>query len=92
MISPTVGRVVWFYPEAEESGDDRPWPGFVCKVFSDTMINVAGFNAWGTTFSQHSCQLIQGDESPTGPHCRWMPYQKGQAAKTEALEEKLKSV
>ena len=31
-------------------------------------------------------------ESPDHPHCEWMPYQKGQAAKTEQLEERLGSV
>jgi hypothetical protein len=36
--------------------------------------------------------LIQdGDERPDGCFAEWMPYQKGQAAKTEQLENTLAS-
>jgi hypothetical protein len=78
MIQPTIGRVIWFYPTADSSGQAQA--AFVIYVHGDRMINVAGFNHYGTAFSQNSCQLVQeGDSEPTGAHARWMPYQMGQA-------------
>lgn len=80
MIQPTVGRVVWFYPGADSSG--QAFPALVNFVHSDRCINVAGFNHGGTPFSHSSCQLVQeGDAEPLGAHARWMPYQVGQAKK-----------
>jgi len=65
----------------------QPEVGFVTYVFNDHMINVAGFNANGTPFSITSLTLVQDDEpKPEGNFACWMPYQKGQAAKTEAAE------
>jgi hypothetical protein len=32
---------------------------------------------------------LNGSAAPQGSFCEWMPYQQGQAAKTEALEQKL---
>jgi hypothetical protein len=87
MIQPTIGRVVWYWPTVSE--DDPPFAAMVAYVWDDTCINIGGFDANGGPFSNTSIQLIQGDEAPRGAHCRWMPYQKGQAAKTEALEQKL---
>jgi hypothetical protein len=87
VIQPTVGRVVWYWPTAEEN--HPPFPALVAYIHSDTNINVGGFDANGNPFRNTSVQLIQGDELPTGSHARWMPYQKGQAAKAEALEAKL---
>lgn len=84
MISPTIGRMVWYWPTQQEN--EQPFAASVAFVHSDRMINVGGFNHNGEHFAQTSVQLIQDDEPPVGPHCRWMPYQKGQAAKTEALE------
>ncbi len=82
MIKPTIGRVVWFYPTADSSGQAQP--ALVNFVHSERCINVAGFNHGGTPFSQNSCLLIQeGDPEPSGAHARWMPYQVGQAKKQE---------
>jgi len=57
------------------------------------MINVGGFDANGTPFAYTSLPLWQ-DAGATGissgAHAEWMPYQKGQAAKTEALETAMK--
>jgi hypothetical protein len=41
----------------------------------------------GSPFAATSVQLLQDDDvSLGGTTAEWMPYQKGQAAKTEALE------
>ena len=89
MIQPTVGRVVWFYRESLSPEGTQPFAAIVAHVWSDRLINVGGFNSNGEPFAMTFVQLIQDDDAPNGPHCTWMPYQKGQAAKTEALETKL---
>ena len=86
MIQPTIGRVVWFWPTAEEK--EQPFAAMVAHVWTPTCINVGGFDPNGNPFNMTRVVLIQEEgEVPAGPHCRWMPYQKGQAAKTESLEQ-----
>lgn len=89
-VPPTVGRVVLLMrgtPEAQATG----WPVFINKVWSDRCINVAGFNEWGTQVSYTSVTLVQAGEPvpQAGPYATWMPYQVGQAAKTEELQRQL---
>jgi hypothetical protein len=89
MIVPTVGRVVWFHPSRSE-GVTAPLAGLVAYVHSPTMINIAYFDVNGVAHSATSVPLHQdGDERPSGFYAEWMPYQKGQAAKTEALEKQV---
>lgn len=92
MIVPTIGRVVWFHP-ATNSSDSSFAPAPICAaivvyVHSDTCVNLAVFDALGISHPKTSVQLIQDGEAPSqsGYYCEWMPYQKEQAAKTEALE------
>lgn len=90
MISPTVGRVVWFYDEkAASSGDCQA--AIVTHVRSDTCVNLAIFDHNGNSVVNPptSVRLLQdGEERPTECcYCEWMPYQKGQAARTEQLEK-----
>lgn len=95
MIKPTVGRVILFHPGPGFTGcrasDGEPLPALVARVWSDTCINIGGFDANGVPFSATSVLLIQDDNPvPNGGHyAEWMPYQKGQAAKTESLEAQL---
>jgi hypothetical protein len=98
MIKPTVGRVVWFHPSASES-DPAFAPAPICAaivahVWSDTCVNLAVFDANGQSHSKTSVTLIQEGDQPLelGYYCEWMPYQKGQAAKTEELESRVSSV
>lgn len=91
MIKPTIGRVVWFYPAGHSSGQ-QPNAALITYVHSDTMINLAAFDANGVPSSQTSVFLYQGvadSERPSSYFAEWMPYQQGQAAKTEALEKQL---
>lgn len=86
-IKPTIGRVVWFY---NRPGADQPCAAIVCYVHSDRLVNLAVFDQNGDTHSYCSVYLVQeGEEAPDEIYAEWMPYQKGQAAKTEALESKL---
>lgn len=92
MISPTIGRVVLVNRPENTSG--QPEPALICHVWSDTCINVGGFDSNGVPFAITSITLLQ-DDAPapgTGSYAEWMPYQKGQAAKTEQAEAALKAV
>jgi hypothetical protein len=88
VITPTVGRVVWVIRPFETLDIKQPEVGLITYVWGDRMINVAGFNSNGDPFKHTSVTLLQDDDAkPEGQtFAVWMPYQKGQAAKTEALE------
>jgi hypothetical protein len=87
MITPTIGRVVWVIRPYDTVDIKQAEVGFVTYVWGDRMINVAGFSHNGTPFVITYLPLVQDDEpKPEGNFACWMPYQKGQAAKTERLE------
>ena len=89
MISPSIGRIVWFHPHiSERDPNAQPLAAIVAKVISDRCVNLGVFAGDGTTFPRQHVPLLQdGDEIDLDqPFCEWMPYQKGQAAKTEALQ------
>lgn len=88
MIKPTIGRVVWFWENnPNQPAQSQPHAALVAYVHSDTMVNLAVFDAGGNLFPRGSVPLRQDDDpAPAGMYCEWMPYQKGQAAKNEALE------
>jgi hypothetical protein len=89
MIKPTIGRVVWFHGSGTKASD-QPSAALIAYVHSDTLVNLATFDSNGVAFGQTSVFLYQGDgERPAEYYCEWMPYQQGQAAKTEALEKQL---
>lgn len=91
MISPSIGRVVWFTPSKSDTQlhSDQKMAALVAYVHSDTCINLAVFDANGVAHSRCSVTLIQGEDVPelfagNGYYAEWMPYQKGQAAKHDA--------
>jgi len=90
MIEPTVGRVVWIRGRTNKS--DQPEAALVTYVWNSRLVNVGGFDKNGDPFKVTSLYLDQGDR-PRPEVCQvwaeWMPYQKGQAAKTEALEKQI---
>ena len=88
MIQPTIGRVVLVHRGASDQAE----PALVCYVWNDRLINVGGFDRNGAPFSLTSLRLLQDTDVPgdNESYAEWMPYQKGQAAKTEALEAQLK--
>lgn len=92
MIRPTVGRVVWFYPAGSSPGN-QPLAAIIAHVHSDTRVNLAIFDPNGVPMADPptSIPLAQDEDGmpASGFYCMWMPYQKGQAAKAEALESKL---
>lgn len=92
MIKPTIGRVVLVFARATALDKRQPEPALVTYVHSDTYINVGGFDRDGKVFGLTSVYLVQ-DESPPLPEgslrAEWMPFQKGQVAKTEQLEKQI---
>lgn len=86
MIKPTIGRVVLVFNRLGSVDPANPEPALIARVWGDRLINVGGFDANGQPFSHTSLSLSQDDDVYLGPHAQWMPYQKGQAIKHEALE------
>jgi hypothetical protein len=89
MIQPTVGRIVDFFPHNDEGlPPGTKHAAIVCDVIDSRTINLAVFSSTGAPYSVLAAKLLQdADEAPwNGHYAAWMPYQKGQAAKTEALQ------
>lgn len=84
MITPTVGRIVWYHPKGELP-HAQPFAAIIAHVWSDTCVNLAIFDANGKPMSAPPTSVLlvqEGQEVPSGGHyCEWMPYQKQQAAK-----------
>lgn len=99
MIPPTVSRMVWYHPHHQEMlAHGLPYPSplaaIIVYVWTNRMVNLTVFDANGVPHARPSVWLIQDDDAvpaDRGAYCEWMPYQKGQAAKTEQLEAKLGS-
>jgi hypothetical protein len=93
-IKPTVGRVVHYRPSRDDgipSGAQQPLVALIAYVHSDNCVNLSIFDMNGQgPYARTSVPLVQdGEPAPTIGFASWMPYQVGQAAKTEQLEKEL---
>lgn len=93
IIKPTIGRVVWYFPSPGDADfmslhSAGPLAAIVAHVASDTCVNLAVFDSTGQSYSRTSITLHHDDGPHGAPYCAWMPLQKGQASKAEALEAK----
>jgi hypothetical protein len=103
MIEPTNGRIVWYTPYKNELAESRgmatqrdkdgniiPLAAQICAVWGPRCVNLLVTDCNGKTFAVTSQSLLQDDDvgNEHGGFAQWMPYQKGQAAKAEALEAK----
>ncbi len=90
MIAPTIGRILWYYPPGPFNATQQPYAAMVAHVWSDTCVNLAIWDANGKPHPQPPTRLLlvqeDGEVPVDGSYCTWMPYQLGQAAKTEAAE------
>lgn len=91
MIEPTVGRKVWYRPNAY----DKQGPGgmqaygkqacdaTVIYVHSNALVNLAIFDHNGNMHKRTSVVLLQDDTKPNegASYAEWMPYQISQAPK-----------
>ena len=98
-IKPTAGRVLWFYPTVANaaqwgmaySDPGQPLAAMIAYVWRDDLVNLTVWDQNGNQFSVTSVPLAQGEvpsdeEGRIGMHAAWMPYQKGQAARADAIE------
>ena len=91
MITPTIGRVVWFWP-ATHGGPkaEQPFAALVAYVHSDGLINIGYFDSNGNAGAGATrVLLLQDDDVPPdgGCFCSWMPFQLGQAKAQQAAEK-----
>lgn len=95
MITPTVGRQVWFWPSEEQVAEMRPaydrtqpMAATVTFVWDDRRVNLAVLDQNAKPYSIIGMKLLQDDDlvDPRESYAEWMPYQKGQAAKTQTPE------
>ena len=92
MIKPTIGRVVLYYEYGKTQYDagEQPFSASVAYVHGERCINIGYWDHNGCAKNATSVALVQpGDEMPETGFCCWMPYQIGQAVKTEELQQKL---
>lgn len=92
MIKPTVGRVVWYWPKQADRiaiVPGQPLSAQIAAVNEDGTVNLGVLDASGNPYSAQGVYLCEADQLCEPGQCEWMPYQKGQAAKTEALESEL---
>jgi hypothetical protein len=103
VITPTVGRVVWFTPpddvyqvhlhfDASFNSRQR-LAAIITAVHTDTCINLVAFGETAAAgIRQYDSVPLVQDETPApgcGYYAQWMPYQMGQAARTEAIAAQL---
>lgn len=102
MIKPTNGRVVWYTParggpssalsDAElgmiQHDQSQPLTAHIVHVWGDRLVNLVVFDSNGIAHPRTGVDLQQDGDSVNadGRYAEWMPYQKGQAAKTEQLQ------
>lgn len=86
-ITPTPGRVMWFQPNKDDPlrhETDAPLAATVAFVHEDGTVNLTVHATNGDVHPRQYVPVRQdGDPDPGGSYACWMPYQLGQAAKTE---------
>ncbi len=93
MITPTIGRRVWYWPSEADCGKPHKDPLFytdksqacdagVAYVWNDRMVNLTVADQNGKMHTRTSVRLLQDDDvaGEGEAHAQWMPYQV-QAAK-----------
>jgi len=82
MITPTVGRIIWYKSDLE---DGRFWPAMLCFINEDGTINIGGHDHNGAPFQVTNVNLHQGpsEECDHGAAC-WMPYQQAKQVEEDA--------
>lgn len=93
MITPTVGRVIWYRPGSNDDtmvlmGVDKaipqPLAAFVIAVHPDGLINLHIIDSVGSTHTRYNVKILADHDavdhdSARYGYAQWMPYQIGQA-------------
>lgn len=87
VIEPTVGRVVYLF----EGTKATPRAAIIAGFDPKGRVNLGAFDHDGSRIAMSGVPFVQAhEEKPTeGWWATWMPYQVGQAAKTENVEAAL---
>lgn len=89
-IEPTVGRKLHFYSYENGQHAAVPLSADLAAVNADGTINLMVISAEGFPGSRTGVQLVQeGEDVPLSHYATWIPYQRGQAAKTQEMEGKI---
>ena len=92
VVTPTPGRVVWFYPFRDDEIPDymgTPLAAIVAYMWNDRLVNLMVIDLDGMPVSRRKILFLQeGDAVPGNSHACWMPYQIKQArkARNETVE------
>lgn len=96
-ILPTRGRLIHYYPAANDPELELdlhdPFAAVIAKIndpYGKTTINVAVFNDQGVPIARQYVPI--SDQPLAGHFAAWMPYQVGQAAKTDDAAAALSKV
>lgn len=87
LISPTVGRVVWYWPSVKAVNDgEQPRAAILTYVQDDHTVNLVSFGHDGFPLPHLSIRLLEVDEpAPASGHFAcWMPFQAGQAKSAQS--------
>ena len=90
MTQPTVGRVVWFWPSADEQmalpRHGQPLAAHVAAVSEDgSTVNLQVIDANGHAHARQEVPFCEGGLLPgRQSYADWMPYQRAQHAKQDA--------
>ena len=91
-MKPTVGRSIYF----NNPNFDQVLLAFICYVWTDDLINIAGYTSDGVPFTMTSVPFNTNPEGEIPENeAGWMPYQKVQSDKsyvtTEEMQEAIKN-
>lgn len=94
-IDPTVGRVLHYHEAIDDArlehiDKTKPLAAIISEVRSDGLLNLMVVAQDGHPVGRMRVRLFQDGEEIVQPelgYAVWMPYQKGQAAKTEEVEK-----
>lgn len=91
LIVPTVGRIVYFvaYKEPTPEGRAIIRPAIIVEVHSDECVSLEIF---GDPSCPYRSSVMHSDGGTNLHTWHWMPFQKGQAAKTEEAEKKAETL
>lgn len=89
-IIPTVGRIMWYGGDPYFNSGEPLAAIVVAVVAAGQLVNLAVFDAEGSLHGRKGVLVVQeGEKPPEGSFACWMPFQIGQAAKTEQLAAKI---
>ena len=74
----------------------EPWAAIVIKVWSDHLVNLVVLRPDGMVAIEANTLIKQDPNAPMQDNIRkyaeWMPYQQGQAAKSEGLVKRIEEL